>query len=51
MGSKLLGKKVAIIVAHEFEDIELLYPILRLNEEGLTSSWCPCPRGSIPAPN
>ncbi len=28
------GTRVAIIVAHEFEDIELLYPIIRLNEEG-----------------
>lgn len=34
MPGKLPGKKVAIIVANEFEDIELLYPILRLNEEG-----------------
>lgn len=34
MGAKLSGKTVVIVVAHEFEDIELLYPILRLSEEG-----------------
>ena len=34
MTGKLDGKKVAIIVANEFEDIELLYPLLRLSEEG-----------------
>jgi hypothetical protein len=27
MTGQLTGKKVVIIVAHEFEDIELLYPI------------------------
>jgi len=32
--TKLEGKKVAILVAHEFEDIEVLYPLLRLSEEG-----------------
>src|ERR1035437_9307972 len=31
---KLKGKKICIPVAHEFEDIELLYPLLRLSEEG-----------------
>ncbi len=34
MGNALKGKTVVIIVANEFEDIELLYPILRLSEEG-----------------
>lgn len=28
------GMRLAIVVAHEFEDIELLYPIVRLSEEG-----------------
>lgn len=28
------GARIAILVAHEFEDIELLYPIMRLSEEG-----------------
>ncbi len=27
---------VCLVVAHEFEDIELLYPLLRLSEEGAT---------------
>lgn len=31
---KLDGATVAIVVAHEFEDIELLYSIVRLSEEG-----------------
>ncbi len=34
MTARLAGKRVAIIVAQEYEDIELLYPILRLSEEG-----------------
>ena len=34
MSKRLEGKKVVIIVANEFEDIEMLYPILRLSEEG-----------------
>ncbi len=34
MAGKLSGKKVAMIVANRYEDVELLYPILRLNEEG-----------------
>jgi protease I len=34
MTGKLEGKTVAIIVADEFEDVELLYPLLRLSEEG-----------------
>lgn len=36
MTQPLVGKTIAIIVAQEFEDIELLYPILRLSEEGAT---------------
>lgn len=34
MAGKLSGKKVAMIVTNRYEDIELLYPILRLAEEG-----------------
>ena len=34
MTDKLVGKHVVIIVANEYEDIELLYPLLRLSEEG-----------------
>jgi len=32
--AKLEGKKIVILAAHEFEDIEVLYPLLRLSEEG-----------------
>jgi len=39
----LCGKKVVIIVANEFEDIELLYPILRLSEEGADIVVVPIP--------
>lgn len=50
MGAKLLDKKVAIIVAHEFEDIELLFPVLRLNEEGADILVVPVPEGLHPRP-
>ncbi len=32
--NRLKDKHVLILCAHEFEDIELLYPVLRLSEEG-----------------
>ena len=31
---KLQGRSICMPVAHEFEDLELLYPLLRLSEEG-----------------
>lgn len=31
---KLRGRTICMPVAHEFEDVELLYPLLRLSEEG-----------------
>jgi protease I len=31
---KLTGRSICMPVAHEFEDVELLYPLLRLSEEG-----------------
>lgn len=33
---RLQGKKVIQLVEHEFEDLELWYPVLRLREEGAT---------------
>jgi len=33
--ARLDGMRLAIVVAHEFEDIELLYPTVRLSEEGV----------------
>lgn len=35
MGSTLKGKRAAIIAADEFEDLELFYPMYRLQEEGI----------------
>jgi protease I len=34
MSMKLKGKSICMPVAHEFEDLELLFPLLRLSEEG-----------------
>lgn len=31
---RLKGRKIAILVSNEFEDIELWYPMIRLSEEG-----------------
>jgi protease I len=50
MAGKLSGKKVAIIVAHEFEDVELLYPLLRLSEEGAGIVVVPVHEGLHPRP-
>ncbi len=45
MSMKLAGKKVVMIVAQEYEDIELLYPLLRLSEEGAEILVVPVPMG------
>ena len=50
MPGKLNGKTVAILVAHEYEDIELLYPILRLSEEGAQVLVVPVRIGFHPRP-
>lgn len=50
MTQRLAGKKVVMIVAHEFEDIELLYPILRLSEEGADIVVVPVQMGFHPRP-
>ncbi len=50
MAGKLSGKRVVIVVAHEFEDIELLYPILRLSEEGAEIVVVPVKDGLHPRP-
>jgi len=49
-GERLKGRRVAIIAANEFEDIELLYPMLRLSEEGAEVAVVPIMRGSHPRP-
>jgi protease I len=50
MEGQLRGKLVVIIVAHEFEDVELLYPILRLSEEGAEIVVVPVYEGLHPRP-
>jgi protease I len=50
MTGQLRGKRVVIIVAHEFEDIELLYPVLRLSEEGADIVVVPVVEGLHPRP-
>lgn len=51
MIGKLSGKKVVIIVAQEFEDVELLYPVLRLSEEGAEIVVVPVNEGLHPRPS
>ncbi|MBO3810053.1 MAG: type 1 glutamine amidotransferase [Candidatus Brockarchaeota archaeon] len=46
-----MGKNVVIIVANEFEDIELLYPLLRLSEEGAKITVVPVKSGLHPRPS
>ncbi len=50
MTGRLTGKQVVIIVAQEFEDIELLYPVLRLNSEGAEILVVPVNEGLHPRP-
>ncbi len=50
MTKKLSNKKIAIVVANEFEDIELLYPLLRLSEEGAEILVVPVNVGLHPRP-
>lgn len=47
----LMGKNVVIIVANEFEDVELLYPLLRLSEEGAKIIVVPVKSGLHPRPS
>ncbi len=49
-GTKLKGKKVVFIVANEFEDVELLYPFIRLSEEGAEVIIVPMKVGLHPRP-
>ena len=51
MVRRLAGKRVVIIVAHEFEDVELLYPVLRLSEEGAEIVVVPVCEGLHPRPH
>jgi len=49
-GTKLKGKKVVFIIANEFEDVELLYPFIRLSEEGAEVIIVPMKVGLHPRP-
>lgn len=49
-GDKLKGKHVLVLCAQEFEDIELLYPVLRLSEEGAAVTVAVLRRGLHPRP-
>lgn len=44
MANSLKGKKVVFVVAHEFEDIEVLAPLMRLAEEGVSVTVATLPR-------
>ncbi|GAB4478686.1 MAG: type 1 glutamine amidotransferase domain-containing protein [Anaerolineales bacterium] len=48
--AQLANKKIAFLVAHEYEDIELLYPLLRLSEEGASIRVVAVPMGHHPRP-
>jgi protease I len=50
MPGPLADKQVVIIVAHEFEDIELLYPVLRLSHQGAEIVVVPVSEGLHPRP-
>ncbi|MCX8170543.1 MAG: type 1 glutamine amidotransferase [Candidatus Bathyarchaeota archaeon] len=50
-GHRLKNRRVAIIVAHEFEDVELLYPFLRFSEEGAEVVIVPVEAGLHPRPS
>ena len=43
----LAGKRVVVITAHEFEDIEVLYPVLRLSEAGATITVATLPKDAF----
>ncbi|MCE5283963.1 MAG: type 1 glutamine amidotransferase [Deltaproteobacteria bacterium] len=51
MSERLSGRQVVMIVANEFEDIELLYPLLRLSEEGAGIVVVPVQMGLHPRPS
>lgn len=43
----LAGKRVVMVTAHEFEDIEVLYPVLRLSEAGATMTVATLPKDAF----
>lgn len=51
MTGRIEGKRVVIVVAQEFEDIELLYPVLQLSHEGAEVVVVPVDEGLHPRPS
>jgi protease I len=45
--ARLDGKRIAIVTAHEFEDVEVLYPVLRLSEEGAAITVATLPKNAF----
>ncbi len=43
----LAGKRVIIVTAHEFEDVEVLYPVLRLSEDGAMITVATLPKDAF----
>ena len=51
MSQTLDGRTVAIVAAHEFEDVELEFPLLRLSEMGADVRLVPVRAGHHPRPS
>jgi protease I len=44
--ARLSGKRIVILTGHEFEDIEVLYPVVRFSEEGAAVTVATLPEGA-----
>lgn len=45
--ARLEGKRVVVVTAHEFEDVEVIYPVLRLSEEGAAITVATLPKAAF----
>jgi protease I len=43
----LSGKRIVLVTGHEFEDIELLVPVVRFSEEGADVTVATLPKGAL----
>jgi protease I len=43
----LAGKRVVVVTAHEFEDVEVIYPVLRLSEAGAMVTVATLPKDAF----
>jgi hypothetical protein len=41
---RLSGKRISVLVVDEFEGVELLFPLLRVSEEGASTTVATLPR-------